>query len=347
MRGVISGVLRLRGKGFIAYSTLQSQALLGYGGGATRKFSTRFSIRKPREARAERVMISIGLFLPTTLTLPVRWKLALDGVTLSREIKPQVVVGAENAKYARLVIDATPLLSQKFTERSVHSIFAFYDGAHPVTLADAFVVAAYSCEGSEYSVEYFTGAASLEPGEIYKTYAQLGPSMGGSRSAVVSAHIPNPKSVMELVAGGSRRERIRGPGYRVARVEVPYRGSEIPVAIIYRRPETPLYPKTVIAGDILVHENRIEGFELKMERGEVSKSGGSYIVSLKLSNEGREEVRDIRIALTDTPGPAVIVERLQPGDSRSVTLKYLHSEPASVYIDAIVKGIRVYKEFRL
>ncbi len=347
--------MRESGGGCAVYSFIAGPVALGHGGLAARKFSLKFSQHKPHGSNAERVMVSVGVLLSRTVKTPLKWKLVVDGSTLSREIKPQVVVDLEEARYAKMVIDATPLLASKFSERSVHSLFTYYDGAQPITLADVFMLTIYRPPADarysySFKATYHTGAAALEPGDVVKVYSSLGRAQDEAwRLAVTGVQVPSPRLRVSLVAGGSRRDYASGPGYRRLRVEIPYRGSEVPVAVVNEPVDTPVYPRLSIVGDILVYESRVEG--LRVDVGEVSleDSGGQTIVNAAIHNEGSIELRRITVYVLPNPRHKVSIDSLKPGESKRVRLLQAPGDkpPEWIAVEASAGGVPFYREYSI
>ncbi|GBF09074.1 hypothetical protein apy_07990 [Aeropyrum pernix] len=353
MEGLVAEVMRESGEGCTVYSSIAGPIALGHGGLATRKFSLRFSQHKPYGGKAERVFVSVGVLLSKTVKTPLKWKLAVDGSTLSREIKPQVTVDLEEARYAKMVIDATPLLSSKFSERSVHNLFTYYDGAQPITLVDVFMVAVYrpledDNTSYHFKASYHTGALALEPGDVAKVYSTLGRAQDDAfRVAVAGVQVSSPQLRVYLVAGGSRRDYAAGPGYKLLRVDIPYRGVEVPVAVVNEPVDTPVYPRLSIVGDILVYESRIDGLRVAIRDVSMEYSNKQTVVKAVVYNEGSVELKRISIYVLPSPRHKVSIDSLKPGEHRSVRLLQAPGDkpPQWIAVEASAAGVPFYREY--
>ncbi|MCE4599543.1 MAG: hypothetical protein F7C81_05035 [Desulfurococcales archaeon] len=282
MSGTLVEIHRSEGVGFPSFDTQYAGISLGSGPGARKRGGMSLAIPRPEESACEVALLSVGVRTKAA-TVPFRWRLAVDGSTISREFKPQFRVEADESTYYRVVYDAKPLLYSKLVSTVDHRLQVLYDGFQPIVLSDASMLAVFKHEKSRYSVSYHTGAMTLTPGDVVKVDANIGNSFGGERIAIVSVYVPSPHAVIEVIAGGSEPLRVEGPGYRSIRVKVPYRGYMVPVAVRYRESDVRFYPKTAIITDVVVMEATYPVPRLKLVVDEV------YVDDDKVSMKGYVE----------------------------------------------------------
>lgn len=276
--GLIAEIGRLQGEGLTSVSFAPANIPLGQVGGL-KKGGMKLELPRPEGAETLDAYMSVGVVTPSTLRPPVRWRLSLDKSTISRELKPQVSVELEEGYYHKVIYDVKPLLARKLSERSIHSLVVSYDGAHPLTVVDVALIARFRVDGARTSAAYFSGARIMEPGEREMLYARLGQGSPGSlRRVYAMAFIPGASSSLRLAAGGSSPVEAQGPGVRVLEVEVPFKGSEVPVALVYPDPGAPIYPRRLVASDVAAIDNSVEGYEVEVKILGVEAGDGFRVI---------------------------------------------------------------------
>lgn len=276
--GLLAEIGRFQGEGLSSISMTPANIVLGQVGGS-KKGGMRLELPKPDGGETEEAYMSVGVLTPSTLRPPVRWRLSLDGSTISRELKPQLTVELEDGYYHKVIYDVKPLLSRKLAERRIHSLVISYEGAHLITVVDVALIARFRVEAARTSAAFFSGARVLEPGEKEIVYARLGQAPQGSvRRAYAMAFIPGTLSRLRLAAGGSIAVEAQGPGVRILDVDVPFKGSEVPVALVYPDPGTPIYPRRLVVSDVAVVDNSIEDYDVEVKIIEVEGDGGAVKV---------------------------------------------------------------------
>jgi len=274
------------------------------------------------EGRVEAAYLSVGVLIEKGERFPVSWKMAVDGVSISREFKPQFTVDTDYGVYGRAIYDVRPVLARKLAEREDHKIFVARDAYRPVRVVDVFLYARYAVEGASYESSYHTGAAALEPGESVSVYANLGRSLGGGRKAAVTLYSPSHQARLRVVAGGSQPVEVAGLGGYLAEVTVPYRGSPVPVSVVYETPREPFYPKTAIVSDVVVAEVLAPEPRPEVEVEEVERLDSRLRVRLRVENRGDGVLANallVAIAL-GTQLARARIERLEPGSAREVEI---------------------------
>ena len=347
----IGEVWSYRGDGVVSYSLATPGVELGLGGGARRRVSVKMPLPRPEGSEASAGYLTVGVITPASLRLPVRWRISLDNTGIARELRPQVSTEMDDGQaYHKIVFDVTPLARLKFSGREVHQVNVSYDGLQPILLNDIALVALFSSEGARTSASLFSGARSIDPGGKVIVYSRLGEYLGGVRRALAIVYAPSPQSRLRFVAGGSTPQYTTGPGTRIVETEIPYKGYEVPVALVYEEPPTPIYPKTAVAGDVIVVENSVEGPMLEirgvsLERGEK----GRIIASVSIANRGSVDCATARLQVL--AGEAIVasrdVEGVEAGGKREYNIEFYpppHAGSLAFRISWRVRGFPLVRE---
>jgi len=251
--GGLDVVEEVSGRGIPAWGYALGGPRVGSAPGASTRGTLWVSLPRASES-VERLLLSIGVFVDHDVRPPISWKLIVDGVSVSREFRPQFQVETDWGVYMKAIYDVKPILSRRVVERESHKIVVIRDAVKPVRMADAVLYARYSSEKGVYSVSYWTGAVALEPGEGYQVNANLGRSMEGKRRAGVIVHSPYHDASFRVIAGGSQPETAVGEGSHYIEASVPYKGSPVPVYIRYEDPGYRFYPRIAVVSDVFVAE---------------------------------------------------------------------------------------------
>ncbi len=295
----IGEVWNYRGKGVVSYSMSSPGIALGIGGETQRKASIKIPLPRPEGSEASTGFLSIGVITPPGLRLPVRWKITLNNTSISRELRPQVSSSLDDGQtYHKVVFDVTPLARMKLSGREVHQLTVIYDGFQPILLNDVTLAVLFEDEESRTSASLFSGAKSLEPGGKVIVYSRLGEYLGGVRRAAAMIYAPSTQSRLRFVAGGSEPRYSSGPGAKAVETEVPYKGYEVPVAVVYEEPENPIYPKTAVASDIVVVENSVEGPLLELKDVSIERAkAGKAVMTLQIRNRGSRDCDSAKLTV--------------------------------------------------
>ncbi|MEB3774438.1 MAG: hypothetical protein GSR86_05895 [Desulfurococcales archaeon] len=320
MDGELVEVSRGSGEGYVSFDSQYSNTPLGSSPGSLRRTFLSLFIPRPDEGVCTSSILSIGVRQPEA-RIPFRWKVAIDGSTIAREFKPQFRASIDKGVYMRAIYDVKPLLSRKLAERVSHRFTAVYDSYQPVTLADVSLLAVFSGQG-RYSYSYHTGALAMEPGDSVKVDASIG-GLIGDRVAVIALHIPSTSSIVRIVAGGSDPVEVTGPGFRLVRVKIPYRGGLVPVAIMYEDPGTRFYPRIVTVSDVLVYDQVYPSPRLRLRIDSVEASDSEAVIEGVVENTGEGPARSPMIIVL---GMGIRLARselgdVEPGSSRRFTVR--------------------------
>jgi len=294
LQGSLDVVLEDAGKGVPVWGHSIGEILIGSAPGAQKKAAVWVSL--PRAGnRVKRVYLSVGTLLPHDLRVPLRWKLSVDGTSVSREFRPQISVDTDSGVYHKAIYDIRPIMARKIMEKDDHKVFFIYDALHPIKVVDVFLFGVFENDRGSYSVAYRTGAVALEPGEVYKADMNIGQSFGGARKAGVIIHSYNPDALIEVVAGGSRPYMVEGQGSHYVEVGVPYKGSPVPFSVKYRLGPSSLGSKTVIATEMVASEVSAPRPRPVLRVEGARRSGSTIIVEGWVENQGDGELEGAQV----------------------------------------------------
>ena len=324
MQGELIEVVRESGNGYAFVEMRQANINLGTVPGARKYGYSSLRLPRPSNARVKASYLSVGVMAGGKYAWGAPVRLKIDGSTVAREYKPQFAVEVDEGFYYKAVYDVTPLVSRKLLEKSEHRLGAFYEQLRPLRLSDACLLAIFESDKGVYNISYHTGAVSLQPGEVFKVNALLPKRLEGARKALIGVHIPSSRSNVKLAAGGSDPVVVSGPGFVVASIEVPYKGSEVPVAVVYEKPETSVYPKTVVVTDVTVIESIYPKPDPRVTIENVRLEGEEANIEGTVTNEGDETAQDLKVLITSL-GVKIAennIGDLEPGKSGKFSLKF-------------------------
>lgn len=323
MEGFLAKVYEGRGDGVVAFKALGVSSALGSGGSASKSSYFKIPLAKPRECRVDMGLLSVSITTPPIVRVPFRWRLELDGLTISREAKPQFTVQLEDSLFHRIVFDVKPILASKGEATAVdgYTLKAMYDSAHPVVVRELSLFKIYSKPRLEHSAVYMTGALTLEPGDSHTLTLSPPEPVGGDRVLTLTLITPSPRVTLNIKSGEELVE-VSGQGFKFVELQ-PQRSKDVKVTIEYPKPEISIYPKKVIVTNVALIENKapIPPLSVQAERVEVEE--GKLRVKLGLANEGDEVAEDVHVTLRHSMMnlKEARLGSLEPGEAVDVTLE--------------------------
>lgn len=294
--GELDRVEESSGKGIPVWGYALGGPKVGSGPGASVKGALWVSLPRAGE-RVETLVLSVGVFVDFDVKPPLSWKLVVDGISVSREFRPQFVAETDSGVYLKAVYDVKPILAARVVRQESHKILIFRDAVHPIRVADVFLYSRFASEKASYSVSYWTGAVALEPGDLYKIDANVGRGFGGKRVAGVVVHAPYHDSQFEVIAGGSRVEKVTGQGVHYVEVGVPYRGSPVPVSVRYIDPGYRFFPRIGLISEVVVRELRAPAPEPKLVVDRVETVGDRVRVKGYVENVGDDTLESTMLVV--------------------------------------------------
>ncbi|MDM7275228.1 MAG: hypothetical protein P3X22_003790 [Thermoprotei archaeon] len=284
------------GEGIVVFSAVGVESLLGSGGDASKRVSFKVPVFKLRECRVEAGILSIGITTPNTVRPPFKWKLEMEGFTVSREFKPQLSVSLEDSTYHKALYDVKPLVSSsRYAGMGSYTLRALYDSAHPIFLREASLMIVYSKAGLKHSASYMSGLVVLEPGGEYTVKLSLPEDVGGDRIAYLTLMLPSPKSVLNISSGVDEAE-IVGPGFRLAEVKAP-RDQTVTIKVSYAQPQMKIYPRKALITGVLLVENALPTPRLEASVESVEELADKVKIKVSVANMGEEAAEEVQIIL--------------------------------------------------
>ncbi|MCX8195683.1 MAG: hypothetical protein N3F67_01160 [Acidilobaceae archaeon] len=291
---VKGGLVKIReevGEGVLSFSFSSPELVMGEGANAVKRASLRLPPARPRNAAVRFSYLTVAVLAPPHLKAPLRWRMELEGVTVAREFKPQVVMDLEEGRLMGALYDTSPILSAKKNALQGCTLRLSYDSTHPITVVEASMVNAFSLRKARYSLAYFSGFLGLEPGDKVRFPLSLPAEVGKETSVVAAALVRSPRAVLRISAG--ERAEVSGPGMRV--VELAAKGAK-EVEIEYPAQEVKIYPKKVVV-TALLFVNRALPAPLELALLDLKKEGSSRTIELLVRNSGNEAAEDVSIAV--------------------------------------------------
>ena len=323
MEGFLAKVYEGSSDGIVAFSALGLTTTLGSGGLASKSSFFKIPLAKPSGCKVNTGILSVSLTAPPTVKTPFRWRLELDGLTISREAKPQFTVPLEDSMFYKIVFDVKPVLASKGEHTAIesHVLRASYDSAHPITIRELSLFKVYSKPRLEHSALYLTGAIALDPGDSYSVSLSTPRSLGdGDRLLVLTLIIPSPRINLNLRLNEELTE-ISGHGFKL--VEIPSIPENVRITIEYPKPEISIYPKRVLLTNVLLVENKTPVPPLRIQADDVAVEEGKLKVKLTIANEGSESAEDVSVTLKHAMLnlKEAKLGSLEPGEVTSVVLE--------------------------
>jgi hypothetical protein len=297
LEGSLAKVYEGHGDGVAAFKALGVSSTLGSSGSALKSSYFKIPLLKPRGCRVTVGLFSISISTPYTLRIPFRWRLELEGLTISREAKPQFTVQLEDSLFHKILFDVKPVLSTKGEGSAVESytLRATYDSAHPIVVRELSLFKVYTRPRLEHSATYMTGALTLDPGDTYTVTLSTPEPVGGDRVLTLTMITPSPRVTLNVVTGDDVVE-VSGQGFKVVELQ-PQRPGAVKVTIEYPRPEISIYPKKVVVTSMVLVENKTPIPPLSVQPEKVEVEGGRLRVKLSVANEGEEVAEDVHVTL--------------------------------------------------
>ena len=128
-KGVLAEVDSSSGQGLLVRGSYTGRMLVGVGLNASKRGVVNLATEVEGPYRAEKALLELGMTLPKEVRLPLRMKIILDGLTVSREFKPQFVGEGDDSVYAKAIYDVRPLVASKLASRPRHRLVVIYDSS--------------------------------------------------------------------------------------------------------------------------------------------------------------------------------------------------------------------------
>ncbi|MEM1873300.1 MAG: hypothetical protein QXS85_00740 [Acidilobaceae archaeon] len=289
-------ILESRGEGVAVY--VSQEVGVSLGGSSARRVSVKIPKNKPRGFEIEHSILALGIEIPPALALPLRWRLELDHVAISRELKPQFRSQLEETLYCRSLFDVKPLLSSQGRRlESAHAILrASFDAAHPIVLRDASMFSVYKKPGSKqyHSAIYYSGALVAEPGSKLSFPAPSSSLESSQSLACVTLLLPSSLSRVTL-SSSLTSTTVEGPGFRV--VELPILSENDALMIEYHQSEMKFYPRKAVIADVVFMHNKLDAPKLSARVEKQELSGSFLNLDVVVENPDYRSVDEVTVSI--------------------------------------------------
>ncbi len=246
-----------------------------------------------------------------------KWRLWLDGFSITREFKPQYVLPVDDALFAKVLFDVTPIYK---SENPRHFVTVMYDGSTPVTVGHINLLIIRRTEEAFYNFTYLSGAQALAPGEAVEIEAELEEEPRGRGVLRVVGILPSKSARVSVSVNGGEPRYL---GDAVGADELSFEDLEISktnrVKVEHLGSGTPYYPKhfilsTVLLGEAVYREPRIVFSDIVFEEG---------VLRAKVANVGESTPDSLFMVVMNMGIPLARLEvpSLKPGEVREVEFK--------------------------
>ncbi len=322
-KGVLAEVDSSSGRGLLVRGSYTGRMLVGVGLNASKRGVVNLATEVEGPYKAEKALLELGMTLPRGVRLPLRMKIILDGLTVSREFKPQFLGEGDDSIYAKAIYDVKPLVASKLASRPRHRLVVIYDSSKIVGLDEASLVAVYDVEGAWYSYTLRSGVMSVKPGEEVIVSAKLPESRMKVKGLYVNLVVPSRFSDIEVRAGNSVKivSGVQGPVLVEGSFASP--GDAVRVSINYRGLAGSAAQTTAYITGVMVVESQVPRASLRITSVEAENEGGGLLVKARVANTGARTPDKVMLLVTalGIPLARVPVDTVEPGAEVSVETK--------------------------
>ncbi len=281
-RGNLVEYLNDEVQGLIHYTTISNPLVLG-GYGNPRSGYTVFSIDQGLSKAF--LVLSISC---KSVPRNILWKVMLNGVTLVREFKPQLLEEWEEGVYAVQVFDISQLLS----EAGRYTLSIKCESSEAVVIESATLFGIAPLENARTEVVFKAGQVGLKPSESIGIEVPMS-SKDGVGKALITLSMPSRKAVVDIMINGKKVETIDGIiGVEEVSIKNVYLGGRNSVTLLHRDTSLAYYPRDVRIHNLLMYKLLVEGPKINVEEASLSENK----LAMRLRNSGDVTARNIVIA---------------------------------------------------
>jgi hypothetical protein len=288
VRGRIADFGSSSGEGVVRHSSAYNKIVLGSGGNALKRASISLVTNlSSSDVSVERAYLDVGFTVPKDVILPLRVIIALDGVTITREFKPQIVAEMEEGVYGKVVYEVGGLLGKRLAERGVHTMNIVYSAAVPITFEDAGLTIIYKgINDSWHSMRFLSGAMVIEPGDLLAVDVSLPESRSEIKNLSMRLHIPSRFADISVEAADFQANLGGNIGNLSLETPIRFKGEKLRVYVNYKKPERKFYPKLALITSILLYESTMPEAFLDLKVEDVEKESEGYKIKCIIRNLG-------------------------------------------------------------
>jgi len=288
IRGSIEDFGSSSGSGIVRHTDAYNKVVLGSGFNASKRTSIALATGlRSSEVSVDKAYLDIGFLVPKDVGLPLRLVISLDGVTITREFKPQITAELEDGIYGKAVYEIEGLLGNRLAEKDIHLMNIVYTAARPIIFEDAGLTIVYKgIERSWHSMRLLTGAMVIEPGDFLAVDISLPESKADIKNLNMRLQIPSRFANINVEAADFHADLTGNIGNVQIESPVRFKGKKLRVYINYKKPERNFYPKHVLISSLLLYESSMPEAFLNIEVEDVEKEKDYYKVRCKIRNIG-------------------------------------------------------------
>jgi len=309
--------------GAIAYVPIVNRSIIG--SSASKKLV--MGVTMPyygEEVRGKRVLVDLGLITPRDLIMPFRIIVSVDGVTITREFKPQEKGLIEEGLYGKAFYDATALLSSKIASTELHRMTILYTAEKPVIFEDSGVAVEYEgIKNGWYSYNILGGALIVEPGDILEVNAQLPESRSDYKELIFKLHVPSRHADLKIEVGGKKFDAGGTHGPVVVEAPVKYRGKNVRIYFYYNKPSERFYPSKAVVSTVALLECLVPRADVRIGETRTRIEQNSRIIELTLINQGEARADSVSVLafLSGKNIARIEIGGLEPGGEARASIK--------------------------
>ena len=301
-RGSLVEYLNDEVQGLIQYTTISNPLTLG-GYGNPRSGYTVFSV----DHGLSKAFLVLSISCKSA-PRNILWKVMLNGVTLVREFKPQLLEEWEEGVYAVQVFDVSQLMS----EAGRYTLSIKCESSEAVTVEAMTLFGIAPLENAKTEVVFKAGQVGLKPSERVDIDVPMSDRDGVGKT-LITLSMPSRKAVVDVMINGKQVETLDGIiGVEEVSIKNVHLGSKNSVTLLHRDTSLAYYPRDVRIHNLLMYKVLVEGPKVDV----VDASLGNDKVSMKLRNTGDVVAKNIVIACL-TAGEILfrdVINALRPGE---------------------------------
>ena len=294
VRGSIENFGSSSGSGIVRHTDAYNKVALGSGFNASKRTSIALVTGlRSSEVSVDKAYLDVGFLVPKDIGLPLRLIISLDGITITREFKPQITAELEDGIYGKAVYEIEGLLGNRLAEKDIHMMNIVYTAAKPIVFEDAGLTIVYKgIEKSWHSMRLLTGAMVAEPGDFLAVDVSLPESKADIKNFNMRLQIPSRFANVKVEAADFHADLTGNIGNIQIGSPIKFKGKKLRVYVDYKKPERNFYPKNVLISSMLLYESSMPEAFLNIEVENIEKDKDYYKVKCKIKNIGHVKSSD-------------------------------------------------------
>jgi len=263
------------------------------------------------------------------------WKVSLNGITLTREFKPQTLIELDDKLYAMQVFDITQLTQTP----GKYSLKITCESSEPVFIEALYMIGVMYRKDVRASLSMNAGVLGLKPGEEVNLKLKL-PKYKLNDSLILVYNSPSKRALVKLSIGDLEyniKDKLGTSELSLNNILA--RCESKVLKITHEKPQITYYPKYFKIFGYAIYSTNISGPEIKLKDLKVLSDEG--VVKLLLTNEGDVEANNV-IIVGIRMGEIVfrdLIKKFKPKDIMERTYK-VHFKANNLMLRVIYRGLR-------